>query len=254
MSERTSYAEGTPSWIDLGAKDFEGARKFYAAVLGWEIPPGDENFGGYSNATKNGKNIAGMAPPMDESQPSAWTCYLAVDNADATAQKIKDHGGQVVMEPMTVGEYGTMAIAIDPTGAGFGIWQANQHTGAQLVNEAGAFSWAEISTADGKAADEFYAGVFGYHLQSMDGGGPDLDYTLYNIGDRTVAGRMVMPDAPPAWGIYFGVDDCDAAVDKIKEMGGTIHIEPNDTPFGRMARVSDPWGAQFSIIKLARTD
>lgn len=247
MSERSSYAEGTPSWVDLGAEDFDGARKFYGSLFGWEIPPGDENFGNYSNATKNGKTVAGMAPRMDESQPSAWTTYIAVDDADATAQKIKDNGGQVVVEPMTVGEFGRMAIAIDPQGAGFGLWQAMQHTGAQLVNEPGSFSWAEVFTSDGKGADEFYTGVFGFNLQVLDGG-PDVDYTMFNVGEKTVAGRMVMAEAPPHWGIYFGVEDTDAALAKTVELGGSVLRDAEDTPYGRLATAADPTGASFRLV------
>lgn len=252
MSERTSYTEGTPSWVDLSAEDFEGARKFYAGVFGWEIPPGDENFGGYSNAKVKGKMVAGMSPRMDESQPSTWNVYLAVKSADATAQKIKDNGGQLAFDPMDVGEFGRMAFAIDPQGAMFGIWQANQHLGSELVNEPSAFSWAEVFTNDGKGADEFYAGVFGYGLEAMDAG-PDMDYNLLKVGDRIIGGRMVMPEGgQPHWGIYFAVEDTDAAVAKIKELGGTIRTEPMDTPYGRMAEISDPWGAKFSIITLAQ--
>jgi predicted enzyme related to lactoylglutathione lyase len=66
---------------------------------------------------------------------------------------------------------------------------------------------------------------------------------------------MTMPDAIPAevpnhWLVYFAVDDCDAAVARARELGGTP-MEPMDIPdVGRFAIVHDPLGTVFAVIKL----
>ena len=59
-----------------------------------------------------------------EGIPSHWTTYIASDDVDDTAAKIRDAGGTVLMDPFDVFDAGRMTIAQDPTGATFGVWQA----------------------------------------------------------------------------------------------------------------------------------
>lgn len=51
-----------------------------------------------------------------------------------------------------------------------------------------------------------------------------------------------------AWTIYFGAEDTDAAVANVVELGGTVVEPPEDTPYGRMARVADPFGTNFKLV------
>ena len=82
--------------------------------------------------------MAGIGPKQGPpGTPAAWTTYLASDDADETAGKVKAAGGQVLMEPMDVMDVGRMAVAADPGGAVFGVWQARAHTGFGLANEPG---------------------------------------------------------------------------------------------------------------------
>jgi predicted enzyme related to lactoylglutathione lyase len=56
--------------------------------------------------------------------------------------------------------------------------------------------------------------------------------------------------APPHWSSYICVDDCDAAAEKIKSLGGQVLRAPDDIPeIGRFAVVADPHGAVFEIMK-----
>src|SRR3954454_2297763 len=98
MSERASYEPGTPCWVDLGSPDLEASIDFYGALFGWEVPQSEdaEQTGGYRQAMKNGKPVAGMMPLMQEGQPPAWSTYVSVEDADATAGKVKEAGGQVM--------------------------------------------------------------------------------------------------------------------------------------------------------------
>jgi len=136
MSERTSYAPGIPCWVDLGSPDLDASVDFYKALFGWEVPASEnvEQTGGYRRATKNGTDVAGMMPLMQEGQPPAWSSYVSVADADATAAAVKEAGGSVLAEPMDVMELGRMAVFADPTGAVFGIWQPGTFHGAGLVS------------------------------------------------------------------------------------------------------------------------
>ena len=66
MPTRDGYAEGIPSWADLGTQDVEGAKAFYNAVFGWEYQDEDTDSNPYSMALKQELSAAGIGPLQDE--------------------------------------------------------------------------------------------------------------------------------------------------------------------------------------------
>src|SRR3954468_17291452 len=92
------------------------------------------------------KPVAGLGPQMNADAPPSWSTYISVADADMTAAAVKEDGGDVLMGPMDVLDVGRMAVAIDPTGAVFSIWQPRQHAGAAIVNEPNTFCWSELTT------------------------------------------------------------------------------------------------------------
>jgi predicted enzyme related to lactoylglutathione lyase len=252
MAERSSYQEGTPCWVDLASSDPADARAFYGELFGWEFEIGGEEFGYYTMAKVRGKNVAGLAGQFMPDAPVAWTTYFATDDADKTAAKVREHGGTVLAEPMDVPGSGRMALATDPGGALFGLWQAGGHPGALLVNEPGAVVWNELTTRDLGAAGEFYSAVLGVTPQALDTGGGPAYQTLHVSGDM-VAGAMQLDDSFPAdfrpqWTPYFVVADTDAAAAKAGELGATVIAPPDDSPYGRFSVLTDRQGGMFSII------
>lgn len=254
MSERTSYTPGTPCWVDLGTPDIEAAVEFYSGLFGWEIPEQENSaeVGGYRRATKDGKDVSGLMPLVQESQPPAWTTYVSVEDADATVAAIREAGGTVVVEPTEVMDLGTMALFDDPTGAFCGIWQPGTFPGAELVNEYGCFGWNELNTRDTAAAREFYGAVFGWEVEERDMG--EMTYYVWKRGQASVGGMADItgrvPDEVPAhWLVYFSVDDADGAVEKVKAAGGEVSFGPIDIPVGRFAVVSDQFGAVFAVMQ-----
>ncbi len=255
MSERTTYAPGTPCWVDLATPDVEAAAAFYGALFGWEVPelPNSAEMGGYRRAKKNGRDVAGVMPLMEEGQPPAWGTHVSVTDAAATMDAVREAGGQVLVEPMEVADYGKMSVFVDPTGAVCGAWQPNTFPGAELVNESGCFGWYELGTRDTAKAKEFYGAVFGWtgeDEESARGG----TYTVWKVGDATVGGMLdiaaMLPDEIPAhWLVYFTVEDADAALEKVKAGGGDVRFGPMDLPVGRLAVVADPFGAVFAVIQ-----
>ncbi|AVH60530.1 MULTISPECIES: VOC family protein [Streptomyces] len=250
--------EGTPCWADAMFSDVEGAKRFYGDVLGWTFGEASSEYGNYTQAYANGKAVAAVVPPMPGMEgQSAWCLYFASPDAAATVTKIKNNGGDVLMEPLQVGDFGTMALARDPGGVVFGVWQAGSHEGFEAMGVPGAYCWAEIFTREPEKSDVFFPGVFPYSAQQMEDDA--IDFRIFNLGDSAVLGRMKMtedfpPEVPPYINVYFAVEDCDAAVAKATELGGTLHFGPMGTPFGRFAALSDPQGAPFSVIDVKTTE
>ena len=259
MTEMTTYTPGTPCWVDLGSPDLDASIDFYGTLLGWDVPESEnaEQTGGYLIATSGGKSAAGMMPLMQEGQPTAWTTYVSVDDADATTEKVKEAGGQVIAEPMDVMDLGRMALFADPTGAFFGIWQSGTFAGAAVVNEPGSYSWNELNTRDPDAAKAFYAAVFGWGVREMDMGDdgtyamwrlPDADEDDDSIGGMLDMRGRVPEEVPSHWLTYFTVEDRDAAAGKAKEMGAE-EMMSMDMQMGRLAILRDPQGAAFGIFE-----
>jgi uncharacterized protein len=255
MSERTSYAPGTPSWVELGAiPDIGKAVDFYGGLFGWDVPESEnaEQTGGYRQAMLRGKPVVGMMPAMGEGQPPAWNTYVSVDDADATAAKVTEAGGTVIAEPMDVMDLGRMAVFADPAGAVFGIWQPGTFVGAEIVNESNAVVWNELNTRDPEAAKAVYGDVFGWGFEEREF--ETGTYTSLKLGEATVGGMIDItgraPDEVPAhWLVYFAVDDVDATVARAQETGGGLALEPFDiTEVGRIAIVKDPFDAVFAVM------
>ena len=96
--EMESYQHGVPSWIDHSSPDPAKASEFYRALFGWDIMEGGPEYGGYNLATKGGRNVAGIGPQMGGPGPSYWATYVNVDSADNVMEKVRAHGGTVIVE------------------------------------------------------------------------------------------------------------------------------------------------------------
>jgi len=254
--EMTSYEPGSPSWVDLSTPDIADAVRYYSGLFGWNPEDQGEEAGHYTMFKRNGKNVCAASPKRpDDPGPPAWTTYFTVDDADATAQKITANNGTVLAAPFDVFDAGRMAVAMDPTGGVFAIWQPNQHIGAQLIYEPNTLGWNELTTRDVDRALAFYTAVFGWTIAEHGPPGAPVMYREIQVGDRTVAGCMEMDDKWPAevpthWMVYFVVDDCDAMAAKMSELGGTVMVPPTDIEPGRFAMGFDPQGAAFSVIRM----
>lgn len=254
VTRDTAWPAGTPCWVDLSVDDMAKARAFYSAVFGWSVQEGPPEVGGYSMCEIDGQPVAGIGPKMGPAEmPSAWTTYLATDDADETVSKIKAAGGQVMAEPFDVMDVGRMAIAVDPGGAAFGLWQARLHTGVRLANEPGSLIWNENMSRDFEGNKAFYHAVFGYEYGDMSS--DDFRYATLDLGGRPAGGigeiGADVPAGHPAhWSTYFGVEDTDAAVAKVTELGGRVIQPAWDSPYGRMAVLADDQAAVFSVMSV----
>lgn len=255
VTRDTAWAPGTPCWVDLGVEDIGQAGRFYAGLFGWEIREGGPETGGYSMCLRGGQPVAGIGPKQGPpGSPPTWTTYLATDDASKTAERITAAGGRLLVQPMDVMDVGRMAVASDPAGATFGIWQARRHLGVGVANEPGSLCWNEQLSRDLDGSEAFYRDVFGYDFENIDA--PGMRYATLKVDGAIVGGIGEMgPDfpagMPPTWTVYFGTRDTDATAAAVTAAGGGMDRAPWDTPYGRMAVVHDPQGAVFCLISVA---
>jgi predicted enzyme related to lactoylglutathione lyase len=257
--EITDFTPGRFSWVELATSDDAAATEFYRSLFHWNVSV-DSMGGDHGNYTRVGvgaKEVGGLYALMPEQRqmgvPPHWLSYVGVTSVEETMEKAKELGGAVLFGPLDVMEKGRMAVLADPAGGAFALWEPRSHCGAQIWGEPGATCWNEMITPDTQKAGAFYASLFGWTAQEMPMG--DLTYTMFMDGAQPVAGMMATPpemgEAPPCWMVYFAVGDCDEDVKRAEALGAKTCAPPMDIPeVGRMAVLSDPQGAVFSIIKL----
>lgn len=254
MPTRERAPIGSPCWADLWTSDVEGSRSFYSALFGWEAQEPSPEFGGYFMFTRHGVPVAGAMGDMgDLAANDTWKIYLNTADMAETLEAAGAAGAQIVAPASPVADLGTQAVLVDPTGASVGAWQPGTFPGFTVLDEPGSPSWFELHARDYPAAVSFYRSVFRLDTNVI-GDSDEFRYTTLRATGTEVdlAGIMdsgaALPDGAPAhWSIYWEVDDADAAVARTAALGGSVVMDAVDTPYGRMATVTDPAGAEFKL-------
>ena len=122
-----------------------------------------------------------------------------------------------------------------------------------MTNRDGTPIWYELMTDAPDVAQDFYGKVMGWTFEKQQGGS-DNDYLMFAAAGEGVGGVMRTPEhakgRPATWDVYFGATDVDAMATKVKDLGGTIHMQPQDIQgVGRFAFVADPQGATFYLMR-----
>lgn len=129
------------------------------------------------------------------------------------------------------------------------------------MSEHGTVWWTELMTSDAGGARSFYSEAIGWTpsvVAMSDMSQPPAEgeegYTIFMLGDTAVCGAMKMDGpqfegVPPHWFTYVAVDDVDARVEKVAELGGgEVLRQPFDVPgVGRIAIIKDPQGAALGL-------
>jgi predicted enzyme related to lactoylglutathione lyase len=254
------HPAGSFCWIELATTDQNAAKSFYGALFGWQVrdmPMGPNEF--YSIFELGGRDTgaAYTLRPDQRSQgvPPHWMIYIAVENADAAANRAAQFGGKVLAPAFDVYDAGRMAVVQDPTGATFSVWQAKKNIGIRIAGVDGTLCWADLSTSDQEGASQFYSDLFGWKIIKEDES-PAHGYFHIKNGEEFIGGippaKYRDPNAPPHWLSYFLVSNCDGSTAKANELGAKIYLPPmNVENVGRMSILADPQGAVFSIFQPA---
>jgi predicted enzyme related to lactoylglutathione lyase len=254
MPQRTYYPDGTPCWPELTTRDLPGVIGFYEKIFGWTCQGLGPRFWHYTMCLVDGEPVAAITPPAIGLEPgeAVWHIYIATSDVEVCAKRVEVNDGKLVILPVTLPDFGSFALATDPDGATFGLWQAGPHLGARLLRQPGTMCWNELHTRNVKMADGFYEALFGYEREQI-GDGIDYDYIVWKIGGEPVCGRLRMQcetaRGEPHWKTYFTVANCDEVEARVLTEGGKVLIGAYETPHGRVAIVADPGGAVFGICQ-----
>lgn len=120
----------------------------------------------------------------------------------------------------------------------------------------GNFIWYELMTPDPTGAAAFYGAVAGWTIQPQGSAMPNgSEYRMIGRSDGGNAGGvltltpgMAAMGMQAGWIGYIHAPDLDAAVARLQAGGGKVHMPVTDIGVGRMAMVSDPWGAVFYLM------
>ncbi|MGV9938820.1 VOC family protein [Streptomyces sp. NPDC003401] len=231
------YAEGVPCWVDAQLPDVDAGKRFYGELFGWAF---EEAYGSSVWARLDGEPVAALAHKTDGRMPTVWTVSFATPDVEATVRRIRTAGGQVVIAPVPVDGAGVAALAADPEGAVFGLWQAGGHPGFGVRHRPGAFAWAQLYARDTGAANTFYGHLF---HEALFGPGAEPDFGRAPVSD-------VFPDVmPPHFLVHFGVDDCEAVLGTVSRLGGRVQAGPFTASYGTVAVVTDNQGASFALLQ-----
>ncbi len=245
--------EGSFVWHELMTGDPAAAEDFYAKVVGWTMADAGMTEMRYTLAKVGERHVAGLMgfPPDVPNPRPAWMGYIAVDDVDAMAARVKQAGGAEYRAPDNIPNVGRFAVMADPDGAVFMLFRGDGTPAPDLApGTSGSVAWHELHSRDWEKAFAFYEGLFGWQKQEAIDMGPTGTYQIFSIGGTPSGGMMNNPDAPAAfWLYYFAVDNIDAAVGRLTDAGGKVINGPMEVPGGMwVINALDPQGAMFALV------
>jgi predicted enzyme related to lactoylglutathione lyase len=111
----------------------------------------------------------------------------------------------------------------------------------------GELAFFELGVGDTERGRAFYEGLFGWTFETGPSGGG------FVIGTPSVPGGMHGGDAGAAPLLFFRVDDMDAALERVGELGGEVeemNVEGDEASiarFGRFKLCRDDQGSPFGL-------
>ena len=256
--------EGGFIWYELMSPDPAASKKFYDAVVGWNIgensvAPGIEY---RMIGRSDGGNAGGVLTLTDEmvSQGARpiWLGYLHTSDVDSQVEAIKADGGTVMMEPWDQPGVGRLAMVTGPEGAPFYLMDPippegdpNAKSDVFSVDRPQHVRWNELVSSDPDRSIDFLKRRFGWGQEGeMDMGEMGKYRFVQHDGVGIGAVMRTIPDMPKSmWTFYVGVDDIDRSANAVRSGGGRVTNGPIQIPGGEYAvNAVDPQGASFGLV------
>jgi uncharacterized protein len=256
LSAHAADLHGRFVWYELTTTDVEAAKAFYGKVVGWgvqDIPtPGmpytlfiseKTSVGGLMGLPEQAGKIGGTP---------RWVGYVAVDDVDRAALRVKALGGAVYVPPTDIPNVSRFSVVADPQLAVFVVvkWLRRRADQPAALNAPGRVGWHELLAADRETAFGFYGELFGWQRAGVATNLAEPSQ-LFAVGGEIVGGMSAKGPAIPVpfWLFYFNVDDIDAAAKRLNAAGGEITSGPTRVPDGSwIVTCIDPQGALFAMV------
>jgi uncharacterized protein len=166
-------------WYDLMTSDTKAAESFYRSAIGWDAKDSGKTDRSYTLFSAGPAMAAGLMPIPEDARKAGvrpcWTGYIAVDDVDAYAARVKAAGGAIHRAPEDIPGVGRFAVAADPHGAVFNLFSVPDGPESPQIapGTPGHVGWHELHAGDGVSAFAFYSGLFGWTKAEAMDMGPD---------------------------------------------------------------------------------
>lgn len=255
MSNNRKSAPGEFVWFELLTTDMKAAESFYSKVIGWQAKDSGMPGVSYTIFSTPRAQVGGVMefPEKDKSIHPSWTGYLSVDDVDASTELVKQAGGILHSAPQDIPSVGRLSIVADLHGAVFALFKGDGDPQPPTTEgELGRVGWHELFSADAEKAFEFYSKQFGWKQTGALDMGPGGIYIMFATVAGPIGGILTKGPKVPGphrWLYYFNVDSTMKAVERIRDAGGTIVMEPQEVPGGSwIAQALDPQGVSFAVV------
>jgi len=247
--------QGCFVWYELLTTDVAAAKAFYRDVIGWESQDATTPAFTYSLFMSSSGAVAGLMDLPEEGRRMGatprWVGYVAVDDIDATADRVRKLGGRIYVPP-TDSNIGRLSIVADAQAADFALVDGlKPERRATAPDAPGHVGWHELLAADGASAFAFYAELFGWKKAEAVGPKSAVEsYQLFAADGVTMGGIFTKfaRERVPFWLYYFNVADVAQAVARVRAGGGKVVQGPTELPDGSwIVRCIDPQDTMFAL-------
>jgi len=220
----------------LRSTDVDGARAFYAELFGADFWRDVE--------------VAPLpAAAVGRGVPGYWLGHIAVDDVVPPMYRFLEAGAKRLGPASPDGRDDAGVVLNDPFGAKLALMPAPASTARHPR-----VAWHLLSARDEARAFELYAAILGWTpLEYQDLGAQGRHLTFNWDGSPTPVGSTSdlarQPHVHPQWLFFFRTHDIDAALARVRALGG-LALPVSTTPEGhRVAACDDPQGAAFGLFQ-----
>jgi uncharacterized protein len=249
---------GSFIWYDVMTSDPKAATSFYSDVIGWDAQEHVmQDNRSYTVFRKGPAMVAGLMAIPDtlraQGARPCWSGYVAVDDVDGYAARVKAAGGAIQREPEDIPSVGRFAVASDPGGAVFLLFKPNTEESPKPVAPMtpGHVGWHELMAGDLDREFAFYSRLFGWTKDRAVDMGEMGTYQTFATGGAPCGGMMKACAQAPhrAWNYYISVNSAPAAAERTTARGGQVLQGPVEVPGGAwIVQALDPQGARFAMV------
>ena len=229
-------------YYDFPAPNLEKSKKFYKAVLGFDV--GGGSLGGHvDNTTPK----CGLSPGTTDTTHTMM--YLTTFDLEKTMKDVEANGGKILEKKKFPG-VGTCAFCLDPNGVNIAFMEpaaevAEHAKSPKLGKEHGDLFFLSIPAKDADKSRAFYGNVAGWKFGSVGSQGGQGVENLKGVAPGLGCGRE-----GSRIDLWFRVSKIQDSCKTVVEANGTAG-PIFEAPEGTMSQCVDDQGVKFGLVEAA---